>query len=76
MKDFHPNKVLRRHVRIKSSDPSIPAADWIVSLSGQGIHIRRARSSDAFRVSWRSVIGYALVHSAGFHKIKIETVTK
>lgn len=62
-KPFTPNKVLRRAVTFKSSDRAIPDAEWIVSLTGAGVRAhRRGRRGESWFLSWRSVLGHALIH--------------
>jgi len=68
VKNFTPGKALRRIVKIRSSDRSIADAEWILSISESGVRIRRKgdRLEGAFAVSWRSIIGHALIHRAGW----------
>lgn len=64
MKPFTANKVIRRTVKIKASDRALPDTEWVLSLDGQGVRIRRLGTSkhDNVYLSWRSVIGHALIH--------------
>lgn len=64
MKQFTPNKVIRRTVRIRASDRALPDVDWVLALDGQGVRIRRLGESKHAQMylTWRSVIGHALIH--------------
>lgn len=55
-------KPLIRAIRIASTDPEVPGAVWVLKLDEKGITFRRKGSHEARRLSWRSVIGYGLVH--------------
>lgn len=68
MKGFRPGKVIKRVVKIRSSDRAISDAEWILAISEHGIRIRRLgdRQDGSFGVSWRSVIGHALIHRAAW----------
>lgn len=61
MKNF--DKRLKRQVTIRGSDPAIGNADWVLTLDGQGVRFHRlGHRSESWGLSWRSVIGVALVH--------------
>lgn len=64
MKPFTLNKVIRRTVIIKSSDLAIADAEWVLAFGLDGVRIRRrgAAKESAMHLSWRSVIGHALIH--------------
>lgn len=63
MKPFHPTKILRRTVKIKSSDRTLADAEWVLTLGAAGVSIKRLGAHGAgMRLSWRSVIGHALIH--------------
>jgi len=65
VKHFPLNKVLRRLVVIKSSDRAIAPAKWVVEIGLGGVRFYRLRQRDeVWSLSWRSVIGHALVHNA------------
>lgn len=66
MKAFPENKVLRRVIKIKSSDRAIADAQWVLELGVFGVRIHRLNHrSEQWSLSWRSVISHALVHGAG-----------
>lgn len=67
MKAFTPGKIVRRVIKIRSSDRAIADAEWVLSFGEKGLGIRRAgaRTSETFHLSWRSVIGHAVIHRAG-----------
>jgi hypothetical protein len=60
MREF--SKPVRRAVRIKSTDPSIPSAVWIVTMDERGVQFRRKGEQGVRRLTWRAVLGYGLVH--------------
>lgn len=63
MKAFHPTKVFRRVVKIGSHDRSLPDREWILTIGSFGVEIRRMSSRESpRRLSWRSIIGTALIH--------------
>jgi len=64
VKPFTANKVLRRSIVIKSSDRAIADSEWVLSLGLEGVRIRRLNSPKhtALHLSWRSIIGHALIH--------------
>lgn len=68
MKKFTPGKVIKRVVKIRASDRAIADAEWIIAISEGGIRIRRLgdRAEGSFGCTWRSVIGHALIHRAGW----------
>lgn len=68
MKSFHPTKVIRRAVVIKASDRAIPAAEWSLTFSAGGVTMRKLHARESHRLTWRSVIGYAVVHGAGLQR--------
>src|SRR5574341_17098 len=60
-------KVIKRVVKIRSSDRAIADAEWGLALSEAGVRIWRLGhlSEGTMHLSWRSVIGHALIHRAG-----------
>lgn len=64
MKTF--TKRLRRLVRIPSSDRAIPTAEWVLELDDRGVQLHRlGHRRESWRLTWRQVIGHALLHNAG-----------
>lgn len=61
MREF--TKGIRRLVRIPSRDPAIDEAEWIVACNTEGVFVRRlgAKKSEGRRITWRRVIGEALL---------------
>jgi hypothetical protein len=61
MKEFE--KRVRRKVIIPSDDPAIGDVAWHLDLGPDGVGMRRQRSKKDSRrfVSWRSVIGLAII---------------
>ena len=58
-------KNIRRVVSIRSSDPAIASAKWVLEIGPRGIKFHRfGNKAESWYLSWRSVIGYGLVHSA------------
>ena len=68
MRAFTPGKVIKRVVKIKSSDRAIADAQWIVAMDETGVRIKRfgSHGEGSMHLSWRSVIGHALIHRAGY----------
>jgi hypothetical protein len=66
MKTFRPGKVIRRTIKIRSSDRAISDAEWVLSMSEGGLRFRRLgeRKDEERHLSWRSIIGHGLIHSA------------
>jgi hypothetical protein len=65
MKAFSPTKVIRRAIKIKSSDRAIADADWAIEISISGVRVHRlGHRSERWGCSWRSVISHLLVHNA------------
>jgi hypothetical protein len=63
MKEFTPKKVIRRKVTIRSADPGLPTAEWVLELGEGGVAIRRAGEGRVrARLAWRTIIGMAMVH--------------
>ena len=63
MRVFHPTKVIRRAVTIKSSDRALPNSVWVLTISATGVNIHKlGHKSKSYRLSWRSIIGHALIH--------------
>ena len=62
MKQFHATKVIRRSVTIKSSDRALPNREWVLTMGAFGVEIRKMGSKEKRRLSWRSIIGHALIH--------------
>ena len=63
MKRF--TKILKRVVIIRSVDPALSHAPWYLEVGPRGVSIRRKGEHSTFHLSWRSIIGHALIHSAG-----------
>lgn len=58
-------KTVRRTVTIRSSDRAISDAEWILEIGPSGIGIRRfGEKHRPYFLSWRSIIGHALIHRA------------
>lgn len=71
MKAFHPTKLFKRIVKIRSSDRAIADAQWVLTFGISGIIMHKlGHRSESWRLSWRSVISHALVHSAGLKRIQ------
>ena len=51
-----------RVVRIKSTDPSIPEKAFVIELTSEGLAIRRLGAVGRRRLSWKAIIGLALIH--------------
>jgi hypothetical protein len=68
MKLFKPGKVIKRVVKIRSSDKAIADAEWIVALDGAGVRIKRfgAHGEGTMFLTWRSIVGHCLIHKAGY----------
>lgn len=64
MKQFTPNKVIRRSITIRSCDRALADAEWVLALDQGGVRIRRLgeHKSAQMYLTWRSVIGHALIH--------------
>lgn len=64
MKKFTPGKRVSRTVKIRSCDRALRDAEWVLCFSENGLSIRRLgeRAESAMNLSWRSVIGHALIH--------------
>jgi len=60
--EFPKDKTIYREVTIKSSDPAIEDATWVLGFSINGMTIRRKGEQDQLRLSWRSIVGHALIH--------------
>jgi hypothetical protein len=57
-------RAFRRLVTIRASDPAIKRSQWVLSFGPRGLTVRRyGTTEDSHYLSWRSIIGYALVHA-------------
>lgn len=63
MKRFTPGKVIRRTVRIASSDRAIAAALWVLEIGEGGVKFHRLHQVERYGLSWRSIISHALIHN-------------
>lgn len=59
-------KEIERQIKIRSSDRAISDCEWVLTMGESGVHMRRLgeREEEAHFLSWRSIIGHALIHSA------------
>lgn len=62
MKDF--TKIIKRRVKIRSSDRAMADRTFVISIGPSGLTVREfgAPKEDGLSLSWRSVIGHALIH--------------
>lgn len=64
MQHFRPGRRVSRAVTIHASDPDLPDTTWVLTFTADGLFIRRhgAPRRAALFLSWRSVVGHALIH--------------
>ena len=62
MKPF--TRDIRRLVTIRSADPALPDAEFVVTCGAEGVAVRRRGAGKATgkRLGWRSLVGLALIH--------------
>jgi hypothetical protein len=78
VKGFKPGKCVKRLIKIKSSDRAISDADWVLTISGSGVTMKRFgdHAEGTMSLSWRSIISHALIHRAGWRPAIVEKGTK
>lgn len=56
-------KTIVRSVTLRASDPGLEDAQWVLRLQPEGVVVRRrgAPKETGRKISWRAVIGTALV---------------
>lgn len=61
----HLVKRLRRMVTVKAGSPEFEDAVWVLDMDPVSLSVRRlgASKGSAKRISWRGIIGMALVHA-------------
>jgi hypothetical protein len=74
VKNFRPGKVIKRAVKIRSSDRSIADALWVLSISEAGVRVKRhgEHAEGSMSLSWRSIISHALIHRAGWKPCEVK----
>jgi hypothetical protein len=54
-----------REVTMKASDPSVSDWRWVLRMTPDGVEMHRVDEDGTFFLSWRSIIGHAMIHRAG-----------
>lgn len=68
MKAFPENKVLRRVIKIKSSDHAIADCEWVLDIGVFGVRYHRyGHKSERFQLSWRSIICHGILFATKVH---------
>jgi hypothetical protein len=60
--DFE-SKMTRKLV-VKASDRAIADAEWLLTMGPEGVEMRKLGDDEEYFLSWRSIIGHALIHRA------------
>jgi hypothetical protein len=57
-------RTIDRVVSIKASDPALEDTEWVIHIGPEGLSVRRRGegAESAIPLTWRSIIGHALIH--------------
>lgn len=56
-------RAIERTVKLRASDRALPNPEFVLTFQESGVTIRRKGESGNWFLSWRSVIGHAMIHS-------------
>jgi len=58
-------KVLKRTVTLRSGDPALGDAEFVLKLGPLGVEVSKKHTQVSRFLTWRAVIGFALTHAEG-----------
>ena len=58
------DREITREITLKASDSAVADWRWVLEMSQGGVAMHRVDEKEVYFLSWRSIIGHALIHRA------------
>ena len=63
-------RTIDRAITIPSNDPGLDDTEWVLTIGPSGVTSRRKGETESVHLTWRQIIGHALIHSGGRRNVE------